>query len=237
MPDGPPADAEAAYALADTVPGWLTRAQAGVLWSETAALPDGARVVEVGSHLGRSAVVLAAALPPGGRLACVDPFPAAWRYGGPDTQAGFRANLERCGLRDRVDLMVTTSAEARAAWSGRLDLVYVDGKHDALSTADDLRWAAHLPTGGRLLLHDAFSSVGVTLAVLARVVPARRLRYVGRTGSLATLEAARPSLGDRLRVLGPLPWFARNVLVKVLLRLRLHPVAALLGHRDADDPY
>ena len=39
-----------------------------------------------------------------------------------------------------------------------------------------------------MLVHDAFSSVGVTLALLAECVFSPRWRYAGRTGSLAEYE-------------------------------------------------
>jgi hypothetical protein len=118
-----------------------------------------------------------------------------------------------------------------------VDLVFVDGKHDVLSTLGDLRWADRLPSGGLLLVHDSFGSLGVTLALLLRVGPSRRLRYVGRVGSLATFERSRPSSADRLALLRPLPWFGRNLVVKGLLRLRLRGVARLLGHDHRADPY
>jgi hypothetical protein len=88
-----------------------------------------------------------------------------------------------------------------------------------------------------LLVHDAFSSLVVTLAVLRDAATTRSRRYVGRTGSLAVFEPVRPTATDRLRVLRELPWFGRNLVVKVLLRLRLRPAARLLGHRDTADPY
>ena len=59
-----------------------------------------------------------------------------------------------------------------------MDLLYIDGKHDYWTFTDDLRWAAFLPEGGRVLVHDAFSSIGVTLGVLARVLPSSSLRYL-----------------------------------------------------------
>jgi hypothetical protein len=34
-----------------------------------------------------------------------------------------------------------------------------------------------------------------------------------------------------------MPWWLRNVFVKVLLRLRLRPVARLFGHDSPYDPY
>ena len=75
------------------------------------------------------------------------------------------------------------------------------------------------------------------LAVLRDAATTDRHRYVGRTGSLARFEIARPTTGDRLRVVRELPWFARNLVVKVLLRLRLRLLVRLLGHRDTADPY
>jgi hypothetical protein len=170
-------------------------------------------------------------------VTAVDPFPGDWRYGRPDTEQRFRTHLSAAGVDSRVDVRVATSSEVRAGWSEPVRLVYVDGKHDMWSCRDDLRWSAFLGEGDVVLVHDAFSSLGVTLAVLRDALTTDRHRYVGRTGSLARFEVGRPTLGDRLRVLREMPWFARNLLVKVLLRLRLRPVARLLGHGDTADPY
>ncbi|MCW2758717.1 MAG: hypothetical protein JWO46_2463 [Nocardioidaceae bacterium] len=229
--------ADDAWAAIDRIPGWLTRDQAEVLAGAARALRPGCTVVEIGSHHGRSAAVLAGALPEGGRLVAVDPFPEDWRYGGRDTQQRLVDNLVALGVAQRVDVRAATSAEALATWEDRVDLVYVDGKHDVASAAGDLGWGRFVPPGGTVLLHDAFSSLGVTLAVLVRVLPSRDLRYVSRTGSLAVLQRGRPSLRDRARVLAELPWFVRNLVVKVLLRLRLRGPARLLGHHDVADPY
>ena len=129
------------------------------------------------------------------------------------------------------------SADVLAEWVDPVWLVHVDGKHDVASADADLGWGRHLGPGGVLLLHDAFSSVGVTLAVLLRILPGTRLAYERRVGSLAVLRARRPTAVDRIRVLTELPWFARNVVVKILLRLRLRAFAARLGHDDEADPY
>jgi predicted O-methyltransferase YrrM len=228
---------EDSFGIAATIPGWLTRDQAAALHRAARAVPPGGTVVEVGSHHGRSTVVLARALPDGGRVVALDPFPEDWRYGAAGTEAACRANLERAGVTDRVDLRVTTSRDARERWEGPVDLVYVDGKHDLWSLRSDLRWARFVGPGGVVLVHDAFSSIGVTLGLLSVLPWSRRLRYTGRTGSLARLEVAPPSIADRLRPLRELPWWMRNVLVKVALRLRLRPVAGLLGHHDSADPY
>lgn len=236
-PAGSPAGFGDAFALARDVPGWLTEDQARVLYDAAAAVPTGGRVVEIGSHHGRSTIVLAAAANEGVHVVAVDPFLPDWRYGDHDTERAWRGNLARAGLGDRVELRITTSRDARATWSAPVDVVYVDGKHDHWSARDDLRWAAYLRPGGKLFVHDAFSSLGVTTALLRELFGSHRLRYVGRTGSLALLVPGTPGLGDRLRVLGELPWWLRNLAIKVLLRLRLHPLARAAGHAGTADPY
>ena len=226
-------DFAAVWEVARDIDGWLTEDQARVLHEAALAVAAG-RVVEVGSHLGRSTVVLAGA---GAAVTAIDPFPDDWRYGRPDTERRFRAHLVDAGVNDWVDVRVATSRAVREEWSGQVRLVYVDGKHDLWSCLDDMGWSRFLAPGDTLLVHDAFSSLGVTLAVLRDTATGGRHRYLGRTGSLARFEVGRPSARDRARVLRELPWFVRNLVVKVLLRLRARPVARLLGHDDVADPY
>jgi len=229
---------DAAFALADEVEGWLTRDQARALWDAAAALPPGAHVVEIGSHRGRSTVVLARALArSGGRLTAVDAFVEGPRYGGAATRDVLTANLERAGVAAVVDVVPSRSQDLRARWSAPVDLLWVDGKHDYWTCSDDLRWTEHLPLHGRCLVHDAFSSIGVTTSLLVHVLPSRRLRLTGRVGSLALLEVAPPTAADRRRFVAQLPWWVRNVFLKVLLRLRLGGVARRLGHVGPFDPY
>jgi predicted O-methyltransferase YrrM len=228
---------ENVWRLANDIEGWLTRDQAVVLFEAARALPDDGRAVEIGSHQGRSTVVLAAGLPAGGRLVTVDPFEQGWRYGGPATRDRLLAHLGAAGVADRVDVVAETSRAARTTYDGPVDLLYVDGKHDYWTVRDDLRWSDGVPDGGVVLVHDAFSSLGVTLALLRTLPSTRRLAYAGRTGSLARLEVRRPRLADRARPARELPWWVRNLAVKAVLRLRLRPVARLLGHRCPADPY
>jgi hypothetical protein len=135
-----------------------------------------------------------------------------------------------------------TSQAAFAEVAGEARLVYVDGAHRYRPARDDLaRWGERVAPGGALLVHDAFSSVGVTLAILRLMALGGRFRYAGRTGSLAEYErvpvegAAR--VRNALRQLAELPWFARNLAVKLALVARLRPVARLLRHRDGNWPY
>lgn len=227
------------WLLAEPIPGWLTRAQARVLWDAAQRLPAGATVVEIGSHQGRSTVVLGhAARDRGAAVTAVDPFLAGRLLtGGDPVRAAFEKNVADAGLADVVTLVPLRSADALDEWRGRVDLLYVDGKHDVVSFLTDVRWARHQAAGDEVLVHDCFSSIGVTLGVLLGVLPRGRLVYVDRVGSMARFRVGSAGFGDRLRIVREVPWFSRNVLVKVLLRLRLRPLARALGHDGRYDPY
>lgn len=216
--------------MAETIGGWLTRAQAEMLYTEASRLVPGSRIVEIGSHQGRSTVVLALAAP-GSTVVAIDPFVDGAMFGGLATKDRFLANLQRAGVGGSVELRQHKSTQLRPAWQDRIDLLYIDGKHDYWTLSDDLRWAEHVPAGGTVLIHDAFSSIGVTLGLLRHVLASNRLRYLDRATSLARFEIAAPSTADRLRMLAQLPWWLRNVAVKLVLR-----VARLFGN-TTPDPY
>ena len=231
-----------ALSAVDGVEGWLTDAQARRLWDRTTELRPPARIVEIGSFRGRSAIVMGLAAAEGVRLFAIDPHAGNDR--GPreidgyaeeaerDVRA-FRANLERAGVDASVEHLRMPSQEALGELRGEAELVYVDGAHRYRPARDDIAgWGARLRPGGRLLVHDAFSAVGVTLALLRVAAIGSGFRYAGRTGSLA--EYVREELGPRERLvnagahLAQLPWFARNLLVKIALVTRL---------RSGDWPY
>jgi Methyltransferase domain len=158
-------------------------------------------------------------------------------FGGSRTRIDFERHIATAGVENTVELVCDYSTTARKSWTRPFDLLYIDGKHDYWTVSDDLKWRVHLPEGAPVLMHDCFSSIGVTLGILRHVLPADDLRYERRVGSLALFRIGRPARRDRLRIVAELPWWGRNVLVKVLLRLRLRPVARLLGHASPYDPY
>ena len=134
----------------------------------------------------------------------------------------FLANLAAGGVADRVRHVRLPSQDALGAVAGEVDLLYVDGAHRYGPARADLdRWGARVRPGGTMLVHDAFSSVGVTLALLRGCLLSRSLRYVGRDGSLAEYRREPGGIGSALRQLAQLPWFARNLVLKALIVLRL----------------
>jgi SAM-dependent methyltransferase len=207
----------------DGVQGWLTDAQADRLRAAAERVPAGGRIVEIGSYHGRSTIVLARATD--AEVVAIDPHagndrgPQQWTGTSAEGEADHRtflANLARAGVADRVRHVRRPSQEALDEVVGSVDVLYVDGAHRyGPASADITRWGARVAPGGTLLVHDAFSSVGVTLAILRHLLPSREFRYVGRSGSLA--EYRRDGGGGVLRQLAALPWFARNLVIKAAI--------------------
>jgi arabinofuranan 3-O-arabinosyltransferase len=244
--DGTLALAEAAHA-----DGWLTDSQALRLWECAGNVRAGGVIVEIGSFRGRSAIVLAKGAAADVDVVAVDPHAGNDRGPGeiaPDAQRGsddhevFHRNLARAGVADRVRHVRLRSNDALAVVKAPLDLLYVDGAHRYSQARDDLRlWGPRVRRDGTLLVHDAFSSVGVTLAIGRTLLASGEFRYRGRDGSLAryTRERLSPAAraGSSLRQLAQLPYFVRNLLIKVLIVARLGRLSRLLGQRQPSWPY
>jgi hypothetical protein len=242
---------ETALAAVEGVEGWLSEGQARRLFDRAAAVPPSGRIVEIGSYRGRSAIVLASA--GGAEVVAIDPHAGNDRgpqeihgsasEGESDNQA-FRANLELAGVAGRVRHVRLPSQEALDAVDGPIDLLYVDGAHRLRPAMDDIaRWGTRVRPGGTMLVHDSFSSVGVTIALLRLMALGGDFVYVGRERSLAEYRRVGTPLSvaerarNAARQLAQLPWFARNVLIKVAIVLRARPLLRALGHDSLDWPY
>jgi predicted O-methyltransferase YrrM len=240
---------EQAWAAVADVQGWMTRGQGEALDQAARSAPPGGTIVEIGSFQGRSTIVLAMAAPEGARLIAIDPHAGNDR--GPNEfegyaeaasadHAGFNANLAAGGVADRVTHLRMFSDAALTAVAGEIDVLYIDGAHRYAPARADIRdWGARLADGGTLLIHDSFSSVGVTLAIARELMFGTRLRYVGRSRSLAIYRAdlGRRSLSNAARQLAQLPWFVKNLALKLLLSLGLGKLLRRLGRRVPEWPY
>jgi predicted O-methyltransferase YrrM len=242
---------EQVLALVADVDGWMTDDQGLRLWDAARALGPGARIVEIGSYRGRSAIVLAHAAPEDAEVIAIDPHagndrgPQQWvgtAEEGEGDNALFRANLERAAVSSRVRHVREFSQKALAEVTGEVDVLYIDGAHKLRPARADIdRWGDRVRPGGVMLIHDSFSSVGVTLALMQRLFLSRRWRYEGRSTSMTQYRRADLTAGEVAasfgRQVAQLPWFARNVIIKLAILARLWPLVRLLGHRGRHWPY
>ena len=234
------------------VDGWLSPDQAELLYRAAAATRPGEQVVEIGSFQGRSTIVLAAGAPVAVPVIAVDPHAGNDR--GPQQIAGFGAaaasdhdrfitNLAAAGVANRVRLVRKFSNDAHADVSGSIAVLYIDGAHRFGPARHDIvEWGARVAPGGTMLIHDSFSSIGVTLAIVRELLLGRRFRYVGRARSLTEFRADlddRPAsrAANAARMFGQLPWFAKNLIIKGLITVKLGGLLTAITGRDPEWPY
>ncbi len=235
----------------ESVEGWLSRDQAFRLYEAASRVPSGGRIVEIGSYRGRSAIVEALATDSTVEIVAIDPHggndrgPQQWEGTVDDGQLdhqAFLANLERAGVRHRIRHIRRFSTDAFAEVVGPVDLLYVDGAHSfGPARADIVQWGARVTEGATMLVHDAYSCVGVTAALLTSMLPSRRWRYQGRSRSMTEYQRVELSpahvLANSARQLMPLGWFARNLAVKALISAGFGRFAKVLGHDGVSWPY
>lgn len=226
-----PAALDTALERITDVEGWLTDAQAGALFDAAGDVRPGGRILEIGSFRGRSTIVLATAAHRSVQIIAIDPHAGNDR--GPqeirdyEVEAEgdheiFNRNLAAAGVADRVQHVRAFSNEAHGHVDGAVDLLWVDGAHRYGPALEDLRhWGDRVVPGGRMLVHDSWCAIGVTLAILRHLALSRRWRYDGRVGSLACYTKATAGWGSTRAQLGQMPWFGLNLVKKVLTILRI----------------
>lgn len=116
-------------------------------------------IIEVGTFLGMgSTQVFCRALPPEGRLYCVDTFSVDLiRYQRPQDAHyhAFLSNMKQTGAAAKVVPVRMTSLEASRALAVTADLVFIDGDHGrAAVLADIAAWLPHVRPGGILCGDD-----------------------------------------------------------------------------------
>lgn len=243
---------ESVWQVVAGVEGWMSHDQGLALFDAARACPGGGRIVEIGSFRGRSTIVLASAAAPDVEIVAIDPHAGNDR--GPRELDGyaaeasadltaFRANLERAGVAGRVTHLRMRSDEALDHVDKPIDVLYVDGAHRYGPASADVRdWAREVADGGMLLIHDAFSSIGVTGAIARNLLLGRRFRYVQRVRSLAVYRADLEPVWwararNAARQFAQLPWFVRNLALKLALTLGLGRLLARAGRRAPEWPY
>jgi len=116
----------------------------GKLLHLLARMQGAKRILEIGTLGGYSAIWLARALPPDGRLITLEYDPKHAEVA--------RANLARAGLADRVEVITGRALDTLPKLSGPFDFIFIDA--DKSSGADYFRWALKLSRRGSVIVVD-----------------------------------------------------------------------------------
>ena len=117
---------------------------------------------EIGSYQGVSAVYIARAISPKGRLWSVDPWPDQQKRPNP-CYSIFMRHVERSGVSGKISVVRKKSDEASDDLPETFDFAFIDGNHswDGVDT-DWKLMSPRMKQGGYICLHDSVVPSGET---------------------------------------------------------------------------
>jgi 16S rRNA G966 N2-methylase RsmD len=168
------------------VGGWLTLVEGKAL----AGVTEGKQVLEIGSFHGRSTVCIARTAE---SVVAVDPHDGRGTACPGNTLPILRANLERYGVAEKVEVVVGTLACPEIAEivdrRAPFDVVFIDGAHDKDSVEEDIAEAcSRLASGGVLAFHDYRSSIDPDVTAAVDKLLAAGAELLALHGSLAVVR-------------------------------------------------
>lgn len=182
------------------VKGWLQEEEADLLIAATrktlACLQKPHSIVEVGSYLGRSTVVLGSVM----RAACTDGKvyaidPHEGKLGAideglqlvPPTLEEFKRNIESAGLASIVEIIRSHSTDV--IWDKPISLLFIDGLHDYPSVARDFwHFVKWIRPGGLIAFHDYADYYPGVKAFVNELLNNDGYKLLNRAKSLVVLE-------------------------------------------------
>ena len=157
--------------LSETIPGWTQGGEAQELLRLSYSLLAGAVIVEIGSFLGASAILLAGPrrIRGSGLVHCVDPFDGTGdsfsvphyqrileEVGGGSLRDHFDRNIHDAGLDPWIRIHEGRAAEVAHAWTTPIDLLYLDGDQSRKGVREAYdSWALFLKVSGIIAVHNS----------------------------------------------------------------------------------
>ena len=184
--------------VVDSVGGFLSRKEAGLLHWAACAWPVAGPVLELGAYEGRSTIVFASA---GRQVHAVD----AWSLSVNDLSAygdkasadavfeRFLENLRHAGVESRVRPHRGLTHDMARRWNIPGAVLFVDAGHTYADVKGDLElWAPHLASGGVLLMHDVLGDVYLDVTRAASELLKQGWRVVASAGSIVAFTRSEP---------------------------------------------
>ncbi len=186
------------WAIVESVGGFLSRKEAGLLHCVAYAWPVAGPVLELGAYEGRSTIVFASA---GRQVHAVD----AWSLSVNDLSAygdqasadtvfeRFLENLRRAGVESRVRPQRGLTHDVARRWNIPGAILFVDAGHTYADVKGDLElWAPHLIPGGVLLMHDVLGDAYLDVTRAASDLLRDSWQVIASAGSIVAFTRREP---------------------------------------------
>jgi predicted O-methyltransferase YrrM len=199
------------------IDGWLTDEEGALLFELARDCMGRGAIVEIGSWKGKSTIWLGRGSMAGRRVKvwAIDPHTGSEEhrqaFGRVSTFKEFEQNIASAGLTGLVTPIVKTSQDAAVSFEGPVELLFIDGAHDYVSTKSDFQaWFPKVVDGGIVAFHDTTGWDGPRRVVLENVCTSRSFGGMHLVGSVAYApRVPKNSAQDRIRnlsmtcVIGP----------------------------------
>ncbi|MES3001680.1 MAG: class I SAM-dependent methyltransferase [Pseudomonadota bacterium] len=187
---------KAGFVRARDIPTHMTRGELDALYTLATQLGPTPRILEIGSYLGASSRFLAAALPAGGKLFCVDTWnnetmPEGTRETLPEFERNVAAFAGRI-VKVRKDSKDLAASDIELP----LDLVFIDGDHSFAAVRRDFDAVAPWVADAKFVaFHDTTYFRGVS-RVLGQALDSGQWQMGGHIDSLVWLRKAAGQAHD-----------------------------------------
>ncbi len=177
------------------IEGSTTQPEAQFLYQTVRPQSVKGAIVEIGSFLGKSTIVLAKAA--NSKIYAIDPH---WgeavidkQFSGP-TYPRFIKNLETAGVRNKVIVIKKTSQQAATTWKQKIGLLFIDGDHSYEGVYFDLtHYGKWVVLDGMIILHDAVNpGDGPPRAIVNCLLTKPNYKHFGIVGSMLYCQKGRP---------------------------------------------
>ena len=192
--------------VVEEVSGWLSIAEAELLFTLAREWPSDSRCVELGSFQGRSTICTALGLKHSGTLhgkfLSIDTHkgskehqPCGWAFdpcsigegGVVNTEILLRRNLARFHVDHLVEVFVGKTVDLAESFSDQIRILFVDADHRLEAVRSDVKaWSKHVPVGGCIALHDVGNWTGPT--IVAGELLARGFEHYKQSDTLLALR-------------------------------------------------
>jgi hypothetical protein len=185
-------------------------AQPEFLFNLSMKLSGNGEVVEIGTNVGKSTIVLAFAQKCKNEkpLTTIDLF----------QHPAIQKNLEVAGVKEFVNRIISPSKEAAAHWNRPIKLLWIDGDHSCSGVYNDIKaWSRFVLPNGIIALHDYPGHQGskVVARAIAKSVlmnPYRfRILYDREAGSIIVFQRIKSVENEDRGIPSRLYWYGREI--------------------------
>lgn len=179
------------------VNGFITEAEAELLYRLAQQVPDNGKIVEIGAYQGRSTCALAIGARRGTpadepQVYSIDSHPTYEAGGtlfGPKDNALYYENIAHYGIGDIVRTINLPSEQVILCWVNHIDLLWIDGSHEEGQVRFDwFGWSWHADI---VAMHDTAGHHPAVTALVSEIIVRGEWEVIEKVDAITVLKRVK----------------------------------------------